>query len=102
MIFFSTSKRKKKINVPQSAISKRLTRVIQSQTVKHADLERLQYDLSNEPVNGYSRLDSIGRQIEEWNTYCAAKEFEENNSRSHVNDSDSSSSDSQSSPSDPE
>ena len=92
MLFFSTKKRKEKINVPLSAVSKRLTRVIQSQTVKNADLARLQYDLSDEPVNGYSRLDSIGRQIDEWNAYCLAKENEDNSK----NNNDSEPSDSQS------
>ena len=102
MLFISTKKRRDKINVPQSAVSKRLTRVLQSQTVKHADLERLQYDLSNEPVNGCSRLESIGRQIEEWNAYCAAKENEENDNQSLKNDSEISPSDSESDSSDPQ
>lgn len=84
MILVSKS-RKKKINVPQSAVSKRLTRVIQSQTVQRADLDRLQYDLSDEPVNGYSRLDSIGRQVDEWNRYCIAKEQEEYEKQQQIN-----------------
>lgn len=69
-MFISTKKRSEKINVPRKAVSMRLTRILQSQTVKQCDVNSLQYDDSDDSVVGRTKLDQISDEIDMYNRYA--------------------------------
>lgn len=69
-MYICNKKRAEKINVQRPAKSMRLTRILQSQTIKQCDVNSLQYDSSDDSVVGRTKLDQISDEINMYNSYA--------------------------------